>query len=149
MGLLYRGVSVALDSAQFGELPPKGASNVATPLFDGNATHNGHLTHGPSEPNAVRAHHIDTGLYGGCYVSLTRSEARAAYFATTAGLEDGWVYVLDEALFQGLGVVAYEFPDPLHPHELEVTVRSADCGAIPQGVVIAKFRVNADGSRIG
>jgi hypothetical protein len=149
MGLLYRGVCKVLDEVCNGELTPKGHSKEVTARYDGRVTHNGQFTYGPSEANAVRAHHLDTGLYDGCFVSLTRSEARAVRFATTDGLEDGWVFVLDEALFEKYGVVASEFPDPLYPKEFEVTVRAADCGAIPQGVIIAKYRVSADGGRIG
>lgn len=147
MGLLYRGVCKALDEAQGGQLLPKGSSKMVTALHDGRMAHDGRLSYGPSEANAVRAHHVETGLYGGCFVSLTRSEARAVRFATTDGLEEGWVYVLDEALFETHGVVTQELPHPLHPHEFEVSVRAADSGAIPLEVVIAKYAVAADGGR--
>ncbi|WP_370543321.1 hypothetical protein [Geobacter sp. OR-1] len=70
--------------------------------------------HGESEDNAVRAHHIESGLYGGCFVSTTRNEKMARRFATY-NEEKGWVYIIDESLFERYGVISKEFPDPQYP----------------------------------
>jgi hypothetical protein len=104
----------------------------------------GHFERVASESNAVRAHQIDGGLYGGCWLSFTRVEKVAQRFATSGGMEDGFVYVVDEDALAARGVVKKEFVDPEEPDEVEVSLRAADNGDLPAEIVIDKRRVRAN-----
>ncbi len=147
MSRLYRGVSKNLDLKCKGELCPKGYKHEVSAKYDGKAKYNGKFSHGVSENNAVRAHHIESGLYSGCYISTTRDEHMARVFATNTHTEEGWVYVIDESLFEQYGIVAKEFPDPQYPNEKEISIRAADNGVIPHQVVIEKYEVDVTGGR--
>nr|WP_295446522.1 hypothetical protein [uncultured Thiodictyon sp.] len=136
-----------MDQAQGGLIKPRGNKKEVMARHDNKITYDGRITYGESEDNAARAHHIETGLYGGCFVSTTRSESRAICFATSDYKEDGWVYVLAPDLFGAHGVTSKEYPDPLYPDEQEVSIRAEDCGVIPPGVIANKYEVTADGSR--
>ena len=148
MSFLYRGVSKKIDFLLKGQLIPKGSQPKVISKYDGKIKYDGSFTYGESEDNAVRAHHIESGLYGGCYISTTKDKPRAAYFATSKYTEDGWVYVLDSSLFEMHGVTTKEYPDPLYPEELEVSIRASDCGPIPQSVVVEKYEVDYQGWRV-
>ena len=71
----------------------------------------------------------------------------AALFATNKHTEPGWVYVINSSIFMKHNIVSKEFPDPLYPDEIEVSIRAADCGNIPSGVVVEKYEVDSDGKR--
>ena len=144
MTFLYRGVSKKKDSTLNGQLSPNGSQPQITPLHDGKIKYDGTFTYGESEDNAVRAHHIETGLYGGCFVSATKNETRAAFFATSNYSEQGWVYVLDPSLFKKYGVNSKEFPDSLYPDEEEISIRAADCGPITPEVIVEKYEVDCN-----
>jgi len=147
MILLYRGVSKRMDSMLNGELKPKGSKSEVTALHDGKIRYDDTFTHGETEDNAARAQHIETGLYDNCFVSTTKDEKMAALFATNKHTEPGWVYVINSSIFMKHNIVSKEFPDPLYPDEIEVSIRAADCGNIPSGVVVEKYEVDSDGKR--
>jgi len=147
MTFIYRGVSKKKDSMLNGQLKPRGNQPSIVPLHDGKIKYDGTFTHGESENNAVRAHHIETGLYDGCFVSTTKDVSRAAFFATSRCSEEGWIYVLDPSIFEKYGVISKEFPDPLYPDEQEVSIRSSDFGSIPTDVIVEKYEVDINGNK--
>ncbi|GAA5013024.1 hypothetical protein GCM10025794_01220 [Massilia kyonggiensis] len=75
-------------------------------LFDGRWKADGTIVAGPTQSNTARAHQLDTGLYGGCGVSTSRLESVAIKFATGDGIEDGFVYVIDEMKLAEAGIAA-------------------------------------------
>jgi hypothetical protein len=101
--------------------------------------YDGKFTYGASEDNAARAHHLKPGLHDGCYVSFSRSLQVATWFATRGGEVSGFVYVIDEDLLAGSGVIAKEFPDPEYPDEIEVSLRAGDNGVLPAQIIVAKL----------
>ncbi|MDD5242456.1 MAG: hypothetical protein PHU49_00420 [Syntrophorhabdaceae bacterium] len=147
MGYLYRGVSKKLDLENNGELRPKGNQHEVAARHDGKIRYNGRFTYGVSENNAVRAHHIESGLYNTCYVSTTKNKKKAICFATTGLTEEGWVYVIDESLLKQNDIVAKEDTDPQYPIEKEVTLRSLDNGNLSFKIVIEKYEVDSSGKR--
>jgi hypothetical protein len=100
--------------------------------------YDGQFTYGTSENNAARGHQLHSGMHDGCWISFTRSKAEAIWFATSEGLS-GFVYIVDEDLMAQHGVVAKEFPDPEYPRELEVSLRAADNGCLPEQTIVDKF----------
>lgn len=141
VSLLYRGVSEELDQENDGRLKPRGSRKEVEFRYDNSARHNGRVTYGRSEANAVEAHHTESGLYGGCFISTSRSQTMAERCARGGGSGRGWLYVIDEALLAQHGVVAHEPLVPLHPGEEEVTLRAHDGGDLPLGIVVEKRRV--------
>ncbi|MBV2132000.1 hypothetical protein KRX52_04205 [Pseudomonas sp. MAP12] len=142
--MLYRGECLQTHAANGGEIRPKGGLPEVTPRFDGSIKFDGRFTHGETEQNAVRAHHLESGKWGGCWVSTTRDYNRAVHFATSGNMSEGVVYALDESLFADAEVVAVEDVDPHYPEEKEVSIRASDFGAIPQSVVVACEPVKPD-----
>lgn len=132
--MLYRGESLQVHVAQEGRIFPRGRKPAVVPKMDGTWYLDGRFTMGITERNAVRGHHIDTGKWGGCWVSTSRDYQRAFSFATHEG--EGVIYVLDESFFADAGVVAFEDDELLEPHEKEVSIRAADGGEIPLSVVV-------------
>lgn len=148
--ILYRGVNCELDEELEGQIRPSGTqSAVAIKYDDGKFKRDGTATYGKSENNAVRAHHIKSGLYNGCYISTTTDYNQAAKFATYNGRKDGFIYHLDTNLFKEYGVISYELPNPKHEEECEVTIRAADNGVIPNEVIVKKEKVYADDYLVG
>ena len=146
--MLYRGVNKIVDQGNNGRLLPRGNKSEVTALYDGKFKHDGKLKYSPCQSNTARAHHIESGLYDGCGVSTTRDEKLAVFFATFGYIEDGYVYVIDESLLKGADVSYYEFSDPLYPEEKEVTLIHNECKSIPNRVIVDKYAVNIDGSRV-
>jgi hypothetical protein len=136
MGMLYRGQNRSGHDRNNGVVYPKGSSLTVVPRFDGSWVADGKFTYGESENNAVRAHHIDTGKWNGCFISTTRNYEVARYFATTDNTCDGVIYHIDETLFDRYGVVASELSDLLYAGETEVSVRSEDCGPLPPEIIV-------------
>ncbi|MBF8646835.1 hypothetical protein [Pseudomonas pudica] len=137
--MLYRGVRLDHHEAAGGRICPRGGQIEVIPRHDGTIRYDGTFTYGYSENNAVRAHHIENGKWGGCFVSTSRNYEVAKFFATSDEFGQqyhGVVYHLDETLFSHHGVVAKEFDDPLYPQEEEVSIRAEDGGEIPAGVVV-------------
>jgi len=148
MALLYRGVSKSIDKANSARLLPKGKNKEIVARADGRIQADGRFNAGPSEKNAVEAHHIETALYDGCFISATRDENRARYFATNKYTESGWVYVIDESLLSKYNVVKGELKDPLYPDEREVSLRAHDNGILPKAICIDKYEVNFRGETL-
>lgn len=142
--MLYRGECLQTHKANGGEIRPKGNLAEVAPRYDGSIKYDGRFTHGESEKNAVRAHHLESGKWGGCWISTTRDYERAKYFATSGNMSEGVVYTLDESLFAGAGVSAIEDADPHYPEEKEVSIRTEDCGPMLQSVVIKCEPVKPD-----
>lgn len=140
MSYLYRGVSEADDDTNGGELVPGGNTSEVSVRY-GDGSRYGQVTYGESEINTARAHQIESGRYDGCFVSTTRSYSEAEKFATTGNLVDGYIYVIDESLFDEHGVVAIEFEDSEELHEQEVSIRASDNGVIPEAVIVDKIEV--------
>jgi len=138
---LFRGVSVDLDALNQGQLRPRGNRDSVAMTYGDDAhgmKYDGKFTHGESEDNAVRAHHLKSGLHNGCYLSFTRSWDVAVHFATCNGTCDGWIYVVDSSLLSEYGVIVREFPDPEFADEFEVSLCAADNGDLPKEIVVAK-----------
>ncbi|ENX1090526.1 hypothetical protein EJY09_07680, partial [Neisseria gonorrhoeae] len=72
--------------------------------------------------NAVYAHQIETDLYDGCYISTTTDKEIAKKFATSSGIENGYIYVLNRDLFGQYSIFEYEVEHPENPDEKEVTI---------------------------
>lgn len=140
--MLYRGESLQTHVERGGKILPKGYSKEVVPRFDGSWKYDGTFVCGPSEDNAARAQQIESGKWGGCFVSTSRSWEAARRFATTGNLDEGVIYCIDESLCSQHGVVLKEFADPLYPHEMEVSIRAADGQAIPNDVVVCVKRVS-------
>lgn len=145
--VLYRGINQQADEANGGHLVPKGTSVEVVPKADGKWKHDGKFKRGSCESNTARAHQIESGLYGGCGISTSRSELIAIRFATSEYMENGYVYVIDEELFGAHNVAAYEFSDPLNPHEQEVTLIENTGSFLPEAVIVEKYAVSSDGKR--
>jgi len=134
--MLYRGESKAKHDMNEGKILPKnpgGACEVVA-THNGAMNYDGRITYGRSEANRVAAHQVETGLYGGCSVSTTRSYEEAKRFALYAD-DLGVIYWLDDSAFDSHGVVAIEPSNAAIPSEQEVTIRAADGGAIPDTVI--------------
>lgn len=145
--MLYRGINKEADEANAGRVLPKGNSVEVVPKIDGRWKLDGTFKLGHCESNTARAHQIGSGLYGGCGISTSHSEAIAIRFATTGNTEEGYVYVIDEELLESESVVAYEFPNPLHPDHQEVTLIEKSGGSLPESVIVEKYAVGSDGKR--
>ncbi len=147
MSLLYRGVCKTVDQLNNGALRPKGVCHEISIKRDGQIQNrDGEFNRFPSENNTVRAHQLNSGMYNGCFISFTKSEDTARRFATrnpNNQNEDGFVYVVDDALFSKYGVVAQEVKDPKYPNEMEVTIRAEDNGDLPMGIVVEKRPVSS------
>ena len=146
--MLYRGINKSADEKNGGKLVPKGRAAEVVPLMDSRFRFDGKFKLGPCQTNTARAHHIDSGLYEGCGISTSRSEAVAIKFATSDYAEEGFVYVIREDILDEVGVTAHEFDDPLEPQEKEVTLIESTGGAIPIEVIVEKYEVTSDGQRI-
>ena len=135
--MLYRGECKTTHDANDGKLLPQNMHGVkeVVALYDGRARADGRFTYGPTEDNRVAAHQIETGLYGGCSLSTTRSYDEAKRFALY-GDDQGVVYWIDDDKFESYGVVAIEPEDPEIPSEQEVTIRAADGGEIPAELIV-------------
>ncbi len=155
MAKLYRGVCEELDAANQGRIIPNGTEREVLmrrgdheKLVDQDGPgifRNSSIDRYPSERNSVRSQHIQSGLNNNCFVSFTRSYELARNFATRSAdgeRSSGFIYIVDEALFHKYGVVAHELSDPYFPGEMEVSLRAADGGALPDGIVLKKVRVD-------
>lgn len=146
--MLYRGVDKMTDEKNSGRLIPKGSVVAVVALADGKWPCNGTMFFGTCLSNTARAHQIDTGLYGGAGISTSRSEKRAIFFATSGYMEEGYVYVIDETKLAEARVTPHEFSNPIYPDEMEVTLIERSGGALPEFLVIEKYEVASDGSRV-
>lgn len=144
--MLYRGVDKKTDAANGGRLLPKGTLVKVMAQYDGRWKMDGTIVAGPAQSNTARAHQLNTGLYGGCGVSSSRSEKVAIRFATGDGIEDGFVYVIDEEKLSDANIAAWEFKDPAEPQEQEVTLIPLDGQALPHSILVDKYEVTSDGS---
>ncbi len=140
--MLYRGVSMEMDNKNGGRILAKGSSHAVTPRLDGKWTFDGKFNFGPSESNTARAHQIESGLYGGSGVSTSRSEKVAIDFATRKGTKRGYVYVIDEDQLEARGIATYEFSNPQHPEQHEVTLILKHSLELPEQVILKKYEVN-------
>jgi hypothetical protein len=143
--MLYRGVDKKTDAANGGKLLPKGTGVEVVALCDGRWKADGTIIAGPTQSNTARAHQLETGLYGGCGVSTSRSERVAVKFATGGGFEDGYVYVIDETKLTDANIAAWEFKDAAEPHEQEVTLIPLDGKALSPSIIVDKYEVTNDG----
>jgi len=145
--MLYRGVDELTDQKNECRLVPNGSAVEVVPTFDGKWRFDGKFNCGPSQTNTARAHQIESGLYGGCGVSTTRSEKRAVFFATSGHTQDGHVYVIDKDQLGEANIGWHEFTDPEYPQELEITLIEQSGGPLPDSIIVEKYAVHADGSR--
>ncbi len=139
MGKLYRGVSKSLDKANNGKIIPRG-DKIKVPMRYGDGARYKQVTYGESELNTVRAHHLESGKYDGCFISTTRCFDNAVKFATNMG-ERGYVYIIDESLLESSGVIVMCPSDPEFPDEQEVSIRAIDGGEIPMDIVVSKMEI--------
>ncbi|TNB80126.1 hypothetical protein FHJ31_22180 [Pseudomonas sp. Fig-3] len=135
--MLYRGECRAVHDSNNGKIFPKNLNGEKEVVerMDGQFSLDGRFTLGPTEANRVAAHQIETGLYGGCSVSTTRSHDEAKRFALYAD-NQGVIYWIDDSEFESHGVLAIEPENPDIAKEQEVTIRAADGGEIPAALVV-------------
>lgn len=143
--MLYRGVSMEMDKKNGGRILAKGSSPAVAPRLDGKWTFDGKFKIGASESNTARAHQIESGLYGGSGISTSRSEKVAIDFATRKGAKSGYIYVIDEERLKALGIATYEFSNPQHPDQYEVTLILKHSRELPAQAIIKKYEVNPNG----
>lgn len=141
---LYHGVSKAMDAKNQGEIRPKGSTSKVIAKHDGKIRCDGKFTYGYSEANAARAQQIDGSPYDPKAISTSTSEAIAKHFATTGNTEDGFIYVIDAKRLAEEGIVAFDFANPEHPHEQEVTLVLQSQSCIPSALIIKKYEVKND-----
>lgn len=146
--MLYRGMRLHRHTENNGRIRPGGSQIEVVPLYDGTWSYDGTFTHGYSEDNAVRAHHIEPSKWDGCFVSTSRSKEVATFFATSdedGNFFEGVIYHIDDTLFEEHGVSAKWFADPLYPDEQEVSIRANDGGVIPAEVIVKIEHVTSQG----
>lgn len=153
MNLLFRGVCEELDQFNNGMLRPTGRSSHVLMTRGDSALlfkqekkgilRNGSITRYPSEINAVRSQQIESGLNDNCFISFSKSRDVARRYATNSDGErsNGFIYVVDAALFEQYGVKAIEVVDRYFPGEVEVCLRANDCGDLPGGIVVRKIPI--------
>lgn len=143
MSTLFRGVSKHDDDKYSGKIIPKGTSNEVTMKYgDPGLRHDGKFTYGPSITNTARSHQVESGMHNGSGISTTRDKSIAEYFATSGGIEDGFVYVIDEDELEKHNISKHEFEDSENPHEHEVTLITDGGTELPESVIIEKYEVN-------
>ncbi len=142
--LLYHGVNKAMDADNQGVIRPKGSTSKVAAKYDGKIRHDGKFSYGYSEANAARAQQIDDSPYDPRAISTSSSEAIAKYFATTGNTEDGFIYVIDAERLAQEGILAFEFADPEHPHEQEVTLVLQSHDFVPPALIVKKYEVKSD-----
>lgn len=138
MTILYRGVSVIDDERNDGKLRPKGSNVEVSIKYDAGFTYGSGATYGASEDNTVLAHQKESGMYEGCFISFTRDESVAMFFATSGNVAEGFIYEVDEDLLSDFDVVAREVDVAESPHESEVSIRASDGGILPSEIVVNK-----------
>ncbi|ROT45047.1 hypothetical protein [Pusillimonas sp. NJUB218] len=139
--ILYWGVSLRMHQQNCGKLAPRGNKVSVTARYDGRASYDGTFTHGETETNTVHAHHIDSGLWGGAFISTAENLEVAKCFATSGGKERGIVYVLDVSRFNDLGIIMRRVDGPKYPEESEVSIRASDGGNIPNEAIVDVIEV--------
>lgn len=142
--LLYRGVCKVLDAQNQGRIFAKGFTHQVTAKHDGKIRRDGKFTYGPSISNTARAQQIDGSPYDPSAVSTSTSELVAKRFATSGNTEDGFVYVIDADKLARAGILSFEFPDPAHAHEMEVTLVLSLQNYIPSDLIVRKYEVQSD-----
>jgi hypothetical protein len=142
--LLYRGVSKIVDAKNQGEIRPKGSTSKVAAKRDGRIRRDGKFTRDYSEANAARAQQIDGSPYDPSTISTSTSQAVAKHFATTGNTENGFIYVIDAERLEEEGIQAFQFADPEHPHEQEVTLVLQSHNRIPPALIVKKYEVNSD-----
>lgn len=142
---LYRGISLIEDNENGEQLLPKGEhSSTYVHFGQQGACFGSGYSFGSSEGNAVRAHQVEGGMNGGCYISTTMCFDVARKFATSGHVANGYVYTLDSSLFSEYGVVSIVLPGSDKTGEYEVSIRAKDNGAIPRDVIISKELVKPE-----
>ena len=142
MDKLYRGVSKIDDEKNNGKILPKGdVKKVTMRCGDHGVRYDGKFTYGSSITNTARSHQVNSGMHNGCGISTTRDKKIAEYFATSGGIEDGFVYIINEIKLADYSILQYEFIDAENPHEKEVTLIIENGEPLPHGVIIEKYEV--------
>ncbi len=142
--LLYHGVSKAMDAQNQGEIRPKGSTSKVAAKHDGKIRADGKFNYGYCEENAARAQQIDGSPYAPRAISTSTSESIAKRFATTGNTEDGFIYVINAERLEEEGILAFQFADPEHPHEQEVTLVLQLHSCIPPALIVKKYEVKSD-----
>lgn len=142
--LLYHGVCKARDTKNQGRITSNGSTSQVIAKHDGQIRHDGKFTYGPSANNTARAQQIDGSPYEPSAISTSTSEEVAKHFATSGNTEDGFVYVIDASKLAEAGISSFEFPDPEHPHEKEVTLVLSVQDSIPSDLIVRKYEVKSD-----
>lgn len=142
--LLYRGVCKTMDAQNQGRIIANGSTSQVTAKHDGQIRYDGKFTCGPSANNTARAQQIDGSPYDPSAVSTSTSAEVAKHFATSGNTEDGFVYVIDASKLVEAGILSFEFPDPEHHHEKEVTLVLSVQDSIPSDLIVRKDEVKSD-----
>ena len=143
MDKLYRGVSKIDDERNNDKIFPKGDAKKVTMRYgDHGVRHDGKFTHGSSITNTARSHQINSGMHNGCGVSTTRDKKIAEYFATSGGIEGGFVYIISEIKLADYGILQYEFVDAENSHEKEVTLIMGNSESLPNEVIMEKYEIS-------
>ncbi len=133
-----------MDAQNQGRIIAKGSTFQVTAKHDGKIKRNGKFTYGPSANNTARAQQIDGSPYDPSAISTSTSEDVAKHFATSGNTEDGFVYVIDASKLAEAGIQSFEFPDPEHAHEKEVTLVLSLQDSIPPDLIVRKYEVQSD-----
>lgn len=133
-----------MDAKNQGEIRPKGSTSKVVAKRDGQIRRDEKFTRDYSEANAARAQQIDGSPYDPKAISTSISEVVAKHFATSGNTEDGFIYVIDAERLAEEGIVAFDFANPEHPHEQEVTLVLQSHSCIPPALIVKKYEVKSD-----
>ena len=141
--MLYRGVNKDMHVHTGGQLVPHGSESVMSTYLHADTMLGPNTVFDFSEANAASAH--ESGCYNTCFVSVTRSWEVARSFATqVCGFPcEGFVYYLDDSLFDALGIRVIEPTERRYPDDQEVMIVAADGGNIPSEVIVRVEPVRA------
>jgi len=133
-----------MDAKNGAVVRPSGLISKVVAKCDGKIRADGKLSCGPSKSNTARAQQIEGGLYGANAVSTSCCDSIARFFATSGNTEDGFIYVIDVLQLEREGITVFEYSDPEHPHEQEVTLVLQSHEFIPPSLIVRKYEVKSD-----
>ena len=139
---LYRGVSKIDDERNGRLIKPKGEKVAIVGQAGERWMQAGEgVECGQSINNAVIAHQYDSDVSNTAYISTTKNKKVAKKFATSDGIEDGYIYTLDRDKFEQYGVTSIERDIGCVNDEEEVSITTLNLGPIPSGVIVSKILI--------
>src|SRR5882762_4657715 len=138
---LYRGVNAELYAITGGKLAPKATGQpFRRAVYFGEEVYFGDgSVYGEAETNAVLMHQRNSSKYPSSGVSTTPIFENAKKYATHNN-QSGYVYKIDTHCLDAAGVKTYSVDEPavqpVIPQDQEVIRVAADCGALPDEIVV-------------